>query len=61
MDGHTYVSFFLSVYTHTDTDGCYVMTEANIEESGQKVDQFISDTRTLSESRKKTKHSNWKL
>jgi type II restriction enzyme len=47
----------------TDTDGGYVMTEANIEESGRvkKFDQFISDIKILSESRKKVKHSNSKL
>lgn len=47
----------------TDTDGSYVMTEANIEESNQvkKFDKFISDIKILSESRKKIKHSNSKL
>ncbi|MGC2684269.1 MAG: hypothetical protein WA323_20595 [Candidatus Nitrosopolaris sp.] len=45
----------------TDTDGGYVMTEANIEESSRvkKFDKFISDIKMLSESRKK--HSNSKL
>lgn len=47
----------------TDADGGYAMTEANIEESGRvkKFDQFISDIKILSESRKKIKHSNSKL
>jgi len=39
------------------------MTEANIVERSRvkKFDQFISDTKILSESRKKIKHSNSKL
>jgi type II restriction enzyme len=42
----------------TDTDGSYVMTEVNIEEGGRvkKFDQFISDIKILSESRKR--HTN---